>query len=170
MDAHSPALRSDHPLRNSLDVAAGRRRCMGYRRRILDISQQVGALHVAPAFSCMGGVDTIYHALMTRGAEGRYRDTFLIAQGHRCLAQYAILAGFGVLTTSDLANYCKPNGVLGAHPDYGVPGIAASTGSLGHGLGMAVGMTLADRLKGEERNVFVLLGDGEMQEGSIWEA
>jgi transketolase len=170
MDASSPALQSEPPLPNSLDVAAARRRCMGYRRRILDISQQVGALHVAPAFSCLEIVDTIYHALMARELDGRYRDTFLMSKGHGCMTQYVILEDQGVLTAQDLALYCKPNGVLGAHPDYGVPGIAASTGSLGHGLGIAVGMSLADRLKGEERSVFVLMGDGEMQEGSVWEA
>ena len=170
MDARHQAMRPDHPLRNSFDVAAARQRCLRYRRRILDISQQVGALHIAPAFSCLEIVDTIYHGVMAREPDGSYRDTFLMSKGHGCMTQYVILEDQGVLSAQDLARYCKPNGVLGAHPDYGVPGIAASTGSLGHGLGMAVGMSLADRLKGEARRVLVLLGDGEMQEGSIWEA
>ena len=170
MDARHQAMRPDHPLRNSFDVAAARQRCLRYRRRILDISQQVGALHIAPAFSCLEIVDTIYHGVMAREPDGGYRDTFLMSKGHGCMTQYVILEDQGVLSAQDLARYCKPNGVLGAHPDYGVPGIAASTGSLGHGLGMAVGMSLADRLKGEARRVLVLLGDGEMQEGSIWEA
>jgi transketolase len=156
--------------RNSLDLGAARRRCLAYRRRILDISQQVTALHIAPAFSCLEIVDTLYHALMARDAEGHFRDTFLMSKGHGCMAQYVILEDLGILTANDLALYCKVGGRLGAHPDYGVPGIAASTGSLGHGLGMAVGMSYADRLKGEDRTVYALLGDGEMQEGSIWEA
>ena len=75
-----------------------------------------------------------------------------------------------MLAPDDLAVYGGPDGRLGAHPDYGVPGIEASTGSLGHGLGMAVGMAYADRVQRHDRNVYVLLGDGEMQEGSIWEA
>jgi transketolase len=156
--------------RNGADVGAAQRRCLGYRRRILDISQQVSALHVAPAFSCLEIVDTIYHELMRRGPNGHLRDTFLMSKGHGCMAQYVILEDLGILATADLDHYCKVGGRLGAHPDYGVPGIAASTGSLGHGLGMAVGMAYADRLLGEDRAVYALLGDGEMQEGSVWEA
>ena len=165
MDATAQKLR-----RNSLDLAAARRRCLDYRRRILDISQQVTALHVAPAFSCLEIVDTIYHELMRREADNTSPDTFLMSKGHGCLVQYVILEELGVLSRDDIAQYCKPEGRLGAHPDYGVPGIEASTGSLGHGLGMAVGMAYADRLKGDDRAIYVVLGDGEMQEGSIWEA
>jgi transketolase len=155
---------------NGVDIDAARRRCLAYRRRILDISQQVSALHVAPAFSCLEIVDTIYHELMRWGADGHSADTFLMSKGHGCIAQYVILEDLGILRTEDLDRYCTAGGRLGAHPDYGVPGIAASTGSLGHGLGMAVGMAYADRLLGADRSVHVLLGDGEMQEGSIWEA
>jgi transketolase len=156
--------------RNSLDLAAARRRCLNYRRRILDISQQVTALHVAPAFSCLEIVDTVYHELMRRAPDNSSPDTFLMSKGHGCLVQYVILEELGVLSRHDIEMYCKPEGKLGAHPDYGVPGIEASTGSLGHGLGMSVGMAYADRLKGDDRNIYVVLGDGEMQEGSIWEA
>jgi transketolase len=156
--------------RNSLDVATARRRCLRYRRRILDISQQVSALHVAPAFSCLEIVDNIYHELMRRQQNNSTVDTFLMSKGHGCVAQYVILEDLGLLSKQDIDLYCKPAGRLGAHPDYGVPGIEASTGSLGHGLGMAVGMAYADRLKGDDRAIYVLLGDGEMQEGSIWEA
>jgi transketolase len=158
------------PFRDNFDVANARQRCLRYRRRILDISQQVTALHIAPAFSCLEIVDTIYHGLMRRGPDGTTQDNFLMSKGHGCLSQYVILEDLEILSNSDLANYCKPEGRLGAHPDYGVPGIEASTGSLGHGLGMAVGMSYADRLKGDDRIVYTLLGDGEMQEGSIWEA
>ena len=165
MDATAQKLR-----RNSLDLAAARRRCLNYRRRILDISQQVTALHVAPAFSCLEIVDTVYHELMRRAPDNSSPDTFLMSKGHGCLVQYVILEELGVLSRHDIEMYCKPEGKLGAHPDYGVPGIEASTGSLGHGLGMSVGMAYADRLKGDDRNIYVVLGDGEMQEGSIWEA
>jgi transketolase len=162
---------SIEPLRrDDLDVAAARRRCLRYRRRILDISQQVGALHIAPAFSCLETVDTIYHELMYSRPGYPSPDTFVMSKGHGCMAQYVVLEDLGILTASDFDLYCKPGGRLGGHPDYGVPGIEASTGSLGHGLGMAVGMAYADRLKRDDRMVYVLLGDGEMQEGSIWEA
>jgi transketolase len=109
--------------------------------------------------------DTILHGLMRRD-----HDTFLMSKGHGCLAQYVILEDWGVLSRRDLDEYCTPVGRLGAHPDYGVPGIAASTGSLGHGMGMAVGMSYADRILKSDRRVHVVLSDGELQEGSTWEA
>ncbi len=155
---------------NSLDIAAARLRCANFRRRILEISQQVSALHVAPAFSCLEIVDVIYHALMRRDAKGKLIDTFLMSKGHGCLSQYVILEAFGILNRSDLDDYCTPRGRLGAHPDYGTPGIAASTGSLGHGMGIATGMAHADKILGIDRRVFCVLSDGEMQEGSTWEA
>lgn len=155
------------------DVASARGRCLAYRRRILDISQQVTALHVAPAFSCIEMVDVIYHGLMRRdpapGSLG-FVDNFIMSKGHGCLTQYVILEDLGVLTKGDLDRYCTPAGRLGAHPDYGVPGIEASTGSLGHGMGIATGMGYADKIKGDDRRTFVVLSDGELQEGSTWEA
>jgi transketolase len=156
--------------RNSLDLAAARRRCLGYRRRILDISQQVGALHIAPAFSCTEITDVLYNNLMRREADGKFRDVFLMSKGHGCMIQYVILEDEGVLSRQDLDLYCKPNGRLGAHPDYETPGIAASTGSLGHGLGMATGQAYAEKLKDSDVLIYCVLSDGEFQEGSTWEA
>lgn len=164
---------TDPHRRDSFEAAAARRRCLAYRRRILDISQQVTALHVAPAFSCLEMVDVIYHTLMRAepGVDGRpaFRDGFLMSKGHGCLAQYVILEELGILSRDDLVRYCRADGRLGAHPDYGVPGIEASTGSLGHGLGIAAGMACAEKIKGTDRQTFVVLSDGELQEGSSWE-
>jgi transketolase len=148
-----------------IDVSAAKQRCQRYRLEIMDISQQVGALHIAPAFSCIEIVDVIYHHLIRKNI-----DTFLMSKGHGCMGQYIILRELGVLTTDDLLNYCKPSGRLGAHPDYGLPGIAASTGSLGHGMGIAVGMAYANLLQKSTAHTYVVLSDGEFQEGSTWEA
>jgi transketolase len=156
--------------RNSPDWAAARQRCVAYRRRILDLSQQVTAMHVAPAFSCIEIVDLLYNTLMRRDANGAYRDVFLMSKGHGCMVQYVILQEQGLLTQNDLDLYCKPNGRLGAHPDYETPGIEASTGSLGHGLGMATGQAYAEALKGSDALIYCVLSDGEFQEGSTWEA
>ena len=156
--------------RNSPDWAAARQRCRAYRRRILDLSQQVTAMHVAPAFSCVEIVDLLYSHLMRRDANGAYRDVFLMSKGHGCMVQYVILQEQGLLTQDDLDLYCKPNGRLGAHPDYETPGIEASTGSLGHGLGMATGQAYAEALKGSDALIYCVLSDGEFQEGSTWEA
>lgn len=155
--------------RNAFDAAASRERCLRYRRRILDISQQVTALHAAPAFSCTEIVDVCYHGLMRWPAPRASPDVFLMSKGHGCMVQYVILNEMGVLSDDDIALYCKPGGRLGAHPDYGVPGIAASTGSLGHGMGIATGMAYAERLQKRDGRIYLVLSDGECQEGSIWE-
>jgi transketolase len=158
------------PRHNQFDAAASRRRCVGFRRRVLDISQTVSALHIAPAFSCLETVDTIYYGLMRRDAEGKSSDTFLMSKGHGCMAQYVVLEALGVLSPDDLAQYCTSGGRLGAHPDYGNPGIEASTGSLGHGLSMALGMAYAEKVRRTGNMVYAVLSDGEVQEGSTWEA
>src|SRR5271169_3982445 len=156
-ETEQPGLR-----RNSFDPAAARRHCRDYRRRILDISQQVTALHVAPAFSCIEITDLIYNNLMRREAGGAYRDVFLMSKGHGCMIQYVILEEQGVLSRADLDGYCTPRGRLGVHPDYGTPGIAAATGSLGHGLSMACGMALAERSRGTRGMIYAVLSDGEV--------
>jgi len=146
------------------DAAASRARCLKYRRRILDVSQKVTALHIAPAFSCLEMTDVIYHALK------RPEDAFVMSNGHGCVSQYVILEDLGVMPAGEIERYCTPQGVLGAHPDIGTPGIEASTGSLGHGLGIGVGMAYAEKLKRKGLKVYVVLSDGELQEGSTWEA
>jgi transketolase len=130
-------------------------------------------LHVAPAFSCLEMVDVVYHGLMRRdpaGGNPGFLDSFVMSKGHGCLAQYVILEDLGILLHDDLAGYCTPGGRLGAHPDYGTPGIEASTGSLGHGMGIGAGMAYADRLLGRDAVTYLILSDGELQEGSTWEA
>ncbi len=99
------------------------------------------------------------------------RDRFVLSKGHGCVSYYAILADKGFFPTSTLKTFMQYDSILGAHPDRNlVPGVEASTGSLGHGLPMAVGMAIALRLKKSDRRVFALVGDGECNEGSIWEA
>jgi len=154
----------------SFDVASSRRRCRRYRRRILEISQIVTALHIGGSFSCLEILDTIYFGLMRPRERDFPGDTFILSKGHGSLAQYVVLEEQGILSYDDLQQYCKPGGKLGTHPDYGIPGIEASTGSLGHGLALAMGMALADRTSGSDRVVYVVMSDGELQEGSVWEA
>lgn len=153
------------------DADAARRRCVQHRRRILEMSQNVTALHIGGSFSCLELVDTIYHGLMRRSADDvKGKDTFILSKGHGSLAQYAVLEDLGILSREDLDQYCLPGGRLGTHPDYGLPGIEVSSGSLGHGLGMAMGMAISDRDRGLDRYVYVVMSDGELQEGSVWEA
>jgi transketolase len=94
-----------------------------------------------------------------------------LSKGHGCLALYVILADFGYFPKSELNLFCQAEGILGGHPDSGkVPGVEASTGALGHGLSIGVGMALAARHDQRDSRVFVVLGDGECNEGSVWEA
>jgi transketolase len=155
--------------RNSFDTDAARVRCARFRRRILDVSQQVQALHIGSAYSCTEMVDCIYHGFM-RNPGATSPDTFIMSKGHGCVIQYVILESLGVLSRKDLDDFCTSAGRLGVHPDYGNPGIKASTGALGHGLSMAVGMALAERARKTGANIYVVLSDGEYQEGSTWEA
>ena len=155
----------------SFDPAVARVRCRRYRRRILDLSQNVSALHIGGAFSCTELVDAIYNELMRQGvADGRSPDTFLLSKGHGCMIQYVILEDLGIMPEGELEKYCTPEGRLGVHPDYGNPGIVASTGSLGHGMAMVVGMALAERGRRSDGIIYTVLSDGELQEGSTWEA
>jgi transketolase len=99
------------------------------------------------------------------------RDRFVLSKGHGCRAYYTILADKGFFPVSVLRTFLRYDSILGSHPDRNqVPGVETSTGSLGHGLPMAIGMAMALRLKGSDRRVFCLIGDGESNEGSIWEA
>lgn len=156
--------------KNTFDASQARKRCLGYRKRILDISQQVSALHIGSAFSCTEIVDCIYNGLMRGDPAKNSPDTFLMSKGHGCMIQYVILEDLGILSTKDLDEYCTADGILGCHPDYGNPGIEASTGSLGHGLAMAVGMALAEKGRSTDGVIYTVLSDGEVQEGSTWEA
>jgi len=153
-----------------IDIPAAKLRCNRFRRRILEVSQQVQALHIGSAYSCVEIVDCIYFELMKKGGVELQSDVFLLSKGHGCLIQYVILEELGVLTREDLDLYCTPGGRLGVHPDYGNPGIAASTGALGHGLSIAVGMAYAEKVRGGNGLVYCVLSDGEVQEGSTWEA
>lgn len=99
------------------------------------------------------------------------RDRFVLSKGHGPLAFYAILAEKGFFPASTLTTFETWDGILGGHPDRNqVPGAEASTGSLGHGLPMAVGMAFALRAWQSTRRVFAIIGDGECNEGSIWES
>src|SRR5437867_12707838 len=127
------------------DIAAARARCRKFRKRILDISQTVGALHIAPAFSCLELVDTVYFGLMKRTGDPESDDTFILSKGHGSLAQFVVLEELGVLSPDQLKNNCKPGWQLATNPNLEKRGIEAWRGWLGTALGLAVGLALADR-------------------------
>ena len=145
--------------KNSLD------RCKKYRLRILELSQKVSALHIGGSFSCTEILEVIFNYFLKTKIE---KECFILSKGHSSILQYVILEDKKILKTKDLNRYCKKGGMLGVHPDRGNPGINASTGSLGHGLGMSTGIAIAE--KKTKNLMFVVISDGELQEGSTWEA
>ncbi len=99
------------------------------------------------------------------------RDRMILSKGHGCLALYAVLADKGFFPVETLDTFCRRDSILGGHPEAGkIPGVEASTGSLGHGLSLGVGMALAARMQRRTSRIFVVMGDGEINEGSVWEA
>jgi transketolase len=99
------------------------------------------------------------------------RDRCILSKGHGCIAQYVMLAEKGFFPYEVLDTFCRRDSILGGHPEAGkIPGVEASTGALGHGLSIGVGRALALRIQGRDAKVFVITGDGEINEGSVWEA
>ena len=129
--------------------------------------------HVGSAFSIVETLLVLYKAILKvdpKRPQWADRDRLILSKGHGCLALYPILAELGFFDRAELLKYCKPDGILGGHPEHHkIPGVEASTGALGHGLSIGIGMALAARMDGRDYGVYVLLGDGECDEGSIWE-
>lgn len=134
-------------------------RCNRIRKKILELSKNVPALHLGGSFSSVELIERVFFGYMKK------KDKFILSKGHAGILLYVVLFLKGKISNKQLNLYCKKNGKLGVHPDFNNFGIAASTGSLGHGLGIAAGMALAEK----NRKIIVLLSDGELQEGSTWE-
>ena len=130
--------------------------------------------HIASAFSVVEILRVLYDEVLRYDAANPKwpgRDRFILSKGHGCLALYVLLAEKGFFPRSELQLFCKSEGILGGHPEHGkVPGVEFSTGSLGHGLPVGVGMAVAAKRDGNSHRVFAVLGDGESNEGSVWEA
>ena len=130
--------------------------------------------HVGSAFSLIEMLRVLYDDVLRydpKNPEWEQRDRFIFSIGHGCLALYAILADKGFFPMSHLATFCRAGSILGGHPEAGkVPGVEASTGALGHGLPIGIGKAIALRMNKAPQRVFVILSDGECNEGSTWEA
>ena len=144
------------------------------RRNVLRMMAATPAGHVGGALSAIDLVVAIYRHAMKLGPanhDAPDRDRFLLSAGHKALAQYAVLAHFGIIAEEVLDTYGQTDSALPGHPDMStLPGIEGNTGALGHGLPIGCGMALGARASGLASRVFVLLGDGELVEGSNWEA
>ena len=130
--------------------------------------------HIGSTMSLIEILRVLYDSVLSYRADEPdwpARDRCVLSKGHGCLALYAVLADKGFFETAALTDFCRHHSFLGGHPERGkVPGVEASTGALGHGLSLGVGMALAQRMRGRAARVFVIMGDGEINEGSVWEA
>ena len=132
-----------------------------------------GRGHMGSAMSLVEILRVLYDEFMIfdpKNLKKENRDRLILSKGHGCLALYSILADKKFFSKKMLNNVSKAGSILGGHPEYlKVPGIEASTGALGHGLPIAVGMSIAAKIKKNTHKIYVIVGDGETNEGSIWE-
>lgn len=148
-------------------------RSIGLRGRIVDALEGGRRGHVGASLSLVEILRVLYDDILSvRPAEPRWpdRDRCILSKGHGCLTLYALLAERGFFDPAELLRQCSPGALLGGHPDTRVPGVEAATGALGHGLAIGVGLALAARMQRRPSRTFVIMGDGEIDEGSVWEA
>lgn len=144
------------------------------KKELLKIHKIAPGIRLASSLSCIEILTVLYYGkILNYDPENIFweqRDRFIISKAHGSVSFYPILADLGYFDMKQLEMVGKPGGILGDIPDCSIPGYETVNGSLGHGLGVACGMSLALKRKKCKEKVFVLLGDGELYEGSVWEA
>ncbi len=143
------------------------------RKKIIDLAVHTGQGRLGTDFSVVEIINAIYSTMNHRPEEPNWdeRDIFILSKGHASLCLYTLLASYGYFDLEDIKTLKKYKSNFGGHLDRTkVKGTEASTGSLGHGIGIAVGMALGLKIKNSKRRVYVLVGDGEANEGSVWES
>jgi transketolase len=144
-----------------------------YRRRILEIIRHAGAGHTGGSLSCIDILSVLYNRILRVSLQtfgDAQRDRYIQSKGHSVEALYVVLADRGFFPREQLETLCAYQSHFVGHPTRKVPGIEQNTGALGHGLPIAVGTAIAGKMDHAAFRVFVLLGDGELAEGSNWEA
>ena len=143
------------------------------RRQIVRVLEGGGRGHIGTSLSLVEMLRVLFDSVLRYDAKNPKwpgRDRFILSKGHGCITLYVLLQEKGYFPEEELWKFCRFDGILGGHPDPKVPGIEVSTGSLGHGLPIAVGMAVAAKRRGDQHRVIAVLGDGECNEGSVWEA
>jgi transketolase len=146
-----------------------------YLRRLVVRTLEGGERgHVGSSMSLIEIMRVLYDDILRyRPREPKWsgRDRMILSKGHGCIAQYVLLADKGYIPLETLDTFCRRDSILGGHPESSkVPGVEASTGALGHGLSIGLGMALAAKIEKRDTRVIVVMGDGEINEGSVWEA
>ena len=133
------------------------------RKKILKVSNSAKSAHIGSSISIVDILLVLYKKFLKK-------NIFILSKGHACLAYYCVLQKFNYITKKLLYSYGKNNTLLLSHVSHKVPGVEFSTGSLGHGLPYAVGRALAEKINKKEKKIYVLVSDGELNEGTTWES
>ena len=148
--------------------------CRQVRRDIIEMTANAGSGHPGGSLSAVELLTSVFYNHMRvdpKNPDAPDRDRFVLSKGHAAPCYYGILAEMGFISRDEFRNFRQLHSILQGHPDCKkVPGVDASTGSLGQGCSIAVGMALGAKIQGKDTRVYALLGDGECQEGQIWEA
>ena len=143
------------------------------RLKAIEMSLNAKASHLASSLSCIDILTVLYEKILKinpKKPQDRNRDRFILSKGHAATSLYAILSHKGFFKKSYLKTYGKKGSLLEEHPTPKLPGVEAATGSLGHGLPIGCGLALSAKISSKNFKTVVLMGDGECNEGSIWEA
>ncbi|BCS87513.1 transketolase [Pseudodesulfovibrio sediminis] len=143
------------------------------RKDILNIAFDSGHGHIPTCFSIVELIQTVYETMKNdpTNPEWDERDIFILSKGHAALVHYVVLARRGYFEMEPVCGFGGCESTFGCHGDRNkTPGVEVSTGSLGHGIGVAVGIAMAFKIQKSDRKVYVIVGDGESNEGSVWEA
>jgi transketolase len=133
------------------------------RKKLLKISNSAKSSHLGSSLSIVDILVVLYKSILKK-------NIFILSKGHACLALYCILQKFNYISRKVLQSYGKNNTILLSHVSHKVPGVEFSTGSLGHGLPYAVGRALAEKINKKNKKIYVLISDGELNEGTTWES
>jgi len=155
------------------DILMLKKKAIGIRKDILKMLTMAGSGHTGGSLSVVEILIALYYCKLKHDPKDpawKERDIFLLSKGHACPALYAVLADRGYFPKETLWGLRKLGNPLQGHPQLGIPGVEISSGSLGQGLSIANGMALACRLDKKDSRIYCLMGDGETNEGQVWEA
>ncbi|HEY3608091.1 MAG TPA: transketolase, partial [Pseudonocardiaceae bacterium] len=146
-----------------------RRLAVEIRRTVIEMSSSPNGVHIGGSMSIADLLAVLYGAVLRQPAGAGspdHRDYLILSKGQACAALYAALAATGVIPKSEIETYAEQDSRLAGHPMRSLPGVEFSTGALGHGLSLGLGVAIAGQRYGHDNRAFVILGDGELQEGS----
>ena len=149
-----------------------REKCKEARKDIIEMLYASGSGHPGGSLSCVELIVTLYHRIMNLDVDetGKRIDKFILSKGHAAPVYYAVLSQRGYISRRELLRLRKIDGILEGHPSIKINGVDVSSGSLGQGLSIANGMALSKKLDNKQGYVYCLMGDGEIEEGQVWEA